>query len=260
MSTSKTITRTDLANILNEVLPCPSPVSFLGKIASVQYKGTSTGWEYTGMSFTVPPGHRYLVSLYTGWSSGKPIGLGIGYSPTLGAEGYPYYNFENANGITSTPIWALSPNTYYVFAKRATTPSSTNNHEVYAWDFHSGVMPVTDLQADYIVEQGTSGNWTYRKWNSGVAEAWMGPVSAGSITMTSAWGYGYYSSLKTYYLPSSLFTSAPALQVHGNLTGGLGGFTLSNQSNGTSFDGYWWSTKSETRTTYLNAYAKGKWK
>lgn len=25
---------------------------------------------------------------------------------------------------------------------------------------------------DYVVEQGTSGNWTYRKWNSGIAECW----------------------------------------------------------------------------------------
>ena len=28
------------------------------------------------------------------------------------------------------------------------------------------------LIADYVVEQGTSGIWTYRKWNSGVAEIW----------------------------------------------------------------------------------------
>lgn len=32
--------------------------------------------------------------------------------------------------------------------------------------------------ADYIVEQGTSGIWTYRKWNSGIAECW------GSATVT----------------------------------------------------------------------------
>lgn len=25
---------------------------------------------------------------------------------------------------------------------------------------------------DYVVEQGTSGIWTYRKWNSGLAECW----------------------------------------------------------------------------------------
>lgn len=28
------------------------------------------------------------------------------------------------------------------------------------------------LSVDYIVEQGTSGIWTYRKWNSGIAECW----------------------------------------------------------------------------------------
>lgn len=28
------------------------------------------------------------------------------------------------------------------------------------------------IKVDYIVEQGTSGIWTYRKWNSGIAECW----------------------------------------------------------------------------------------
>ena len=32
----------------------------------------------------------------------------------------------------------------------------------------AGTLPV----ADYVVEQGTSGIWTYRKWNSGLAEYW----------------------------------------------------------------------------------------
>ena len=32
----------------------------------------------------------------------------------------------------------------------------------------AGTLPV----ADYVVAQGTSGNWRYRKWNSGIAECW----------------------------------------------------------------------------------------
>lgn len=28
------------------------------------------------------------------------------------------------------------------------------------------------LKVDYVVEQGTSGSWAYRKWNSGLAELW----------------------------------------------------------------------------------------
>ena len=45
--------------------------------------------------------------------------------------------------------------------------------------------------ADFVVEQGTSGIWTYRKWNSGIAECW------GSQRMltatTSVWGALYAS-------------------------------------------------------------------
>lgn len=33
----------------------------------------------------------------------------------------------------------------------------------------SGTLPV----ADYVVAEGTSGNWRYRKWNSGIAECWL---------------------------------------------------------------------------------------
>ena len=48
------------------------------------------------------------------------------------------------------------------------------------------------VPTDYVVAQGTSGIWTYRKWNSGVAECW------GIHTMTSAcnlvWGALYYSN------------------------------------------------------------------
>lgn len=31
---------------------------------------------------------------------------------------------------------------------------------------------IDDAFVDHVVEQGTSGTWTYRKWNSGLAECW----------------------------------------------------------------------------------------
>ena len=34
------------------------------------------------------------------------------------------------------------------------------------------VNAINELSVDYIVEQGTSGIWSYRKWNSGVSECW----------------------------------------------------------------------------------------
>lgn len=53
-----------------------------------------------------------------------------------------------------------------------------------------------DAIADYIVEQGTSGAWTYRKWNSGIAECW-GHFGT-TTTSNGAW---------TINFPSELFKS-----------------------------------------------------
>ena len=47
---------------------------------------------------------------------------------------------------------------------------------------------------DFIIEQGTSGIWNYRKWNSGYAELW-GVVSVNTAVNT-AWGSMYVGSTK----------------------------------------------------------------
>ena len=48
-----------------------------------------------------------------------------------------------------------------------------------------------DNAADYVVEQGVSGKWSYRKWNSGIGECW-GIFSTDSLAINSAWGSMYY--------------------------------------------------------------------
>lgn len=59
---------------------------------------------------------------------------------------------------------------------------------------------------DYIVEQGTSGIWTYRKWNSGVAECW----GRGSFTINSkgtVWNQTvYYFGLTTIDYPFTFYS------------------------------------------------------
>lgn len=42
----------------------------------------------------------------------------------------------------------------------------------------------TRFVTDYVVEQGTTGIWTYRKWNSGIAECWGKASLKGSTTMS----------------------------------------------------------------------------
>lgn len=63
--------------------------------------------------------------------------------------------------------------------------------------------------ADYITEEGTEGIWTYRVWNSGVAECW-GTLEQ-TITGWTTWGTLYEGTASTHTAtyPNGLFSSAP---------------------------------------------------
>lgn len=136
------------------------------------------------------------------------------------------------------------------------------SEEVLYWD-GSNWVSLFGLQNDYVTEQGTSGAWTYRKWNSGVAECW----SRQSISKSGAWtswaGGVYIDSWDgtSFNYPSNLFINVPVFI-----------FTMESTS-------YTWaspfgtSTAAKTpaivfmrpgATSSLNAtvnlYAKGNWK
>ncbi len=66
---------------------------------------------------------------------------------------------------------------------------------------------------DYVVENGTSGNWTYRKWNSGFLEAWF----MGSVTFTTEDGpyNGMYRHVQLLD-NLSLFVSTAAIFAGGS--------------------------------------------
>ena len=70
---------------------------------------------------------------------------------------------------------------------------------------------LADLGADYIVEQGTSDGWTYRKWASGVAECW-GEVTV-RASITDAIGAMYMKVTDYFSWPDALFSAAPKI-VH----------------------------------------------
>lgn len=66
-----------------------------------------------------------------------------------------------------------------------------------AWDMRLKGAPV----ADFLVEQGTSGIWTYQKWNSGIAECW-GEYS-GSVSVSNHLSSAYHSNSITVNYPIS---------------------------------------------------------
>ena len=75
----------------------------------------------------------------------------------------------------------------------------------------SGTLPV----ADYVVEQGTSGAWTYRKWNSGIAECWCAVNDTVTYEVAAFGGYLYYTGAHSY--PFN-FISAPTVSYNATFT------------------------------------------
>ena len=82
-------------------------------------------------------------------------------------------------------------------------PGSTTAPNGTVW-LQYGTTWIDDA-ADYVVEHGTSGIWTYRKWNSGIAECW-GRTAAATYSHTSSSGSSYYTT-SNVSLPSGLFTT-----------------------------------------------------
>lgn len=66
------------------------------------------------------------------------------------------------------------------------------------------------LNCDYVIEEGQSGIWTYRKWASGIAECW-GEIR-NTPTKWTKWGELYYSEpVFNGIYPNGLFLDAPSV-------------------------------------------------
>lgn len=126
-------------------------------------------------------------------------------------------------------------------------------------DFVDGLIMSGSGMADYVIEYGTEDFWTYRKWNSGIAECWG---ETGTITLTnySTYGgfYGYYTQIN---FPSGLFISRPkSLQYTAYVGGGfaLTGTNTNNTKDLTNL--YALCSGSGSQQTIWKVHAIGNWK
>lgn len=116
------------------------------------------------------------------------------------------------------------------------------------------------LSTRMVIESGTSGIWTYRKWSDGTAECW-GMIDQ-SFTPNTAWGSTKYTALPIQTFPSGLFNSTPKVTATASKTSGNGIpiVTLEKISN-TTFAGFI-DELSGTVYTYpvkVSFYAIGTW-
>lgn len=122
-------------------------------------------------------------------------------------------------------IRIYGPNTGYGALTYADTTTTNKVSIIPATDgtlINSG--NITSYIKDYITSQGTSGNWTYKVWNSGFKECWYkGTVATSSW---NAWGnvYEAASRLENLTFPVT-FSAIPSytatVSLYGTTSGGV---------------------------------------
>ena len=141
---------------------------------------------------------------------------------------------------------------------------------IFDWsetDFNFNVpITVQGKSLDFIVEEGTSNGWTYRKWNSGLAECWK--ILTHTTTMDSAWG-ALYCGKTLMSRQSYPFTFAEKpVEIVNLLASGNAGW-LTPESGGNGMNGQYATaiynvvrpnSVSTAQTFNFDFYVRGRWK
>ena len=140
--------------------------------------------------------------------------------------------------------------------------NSTDMTSSEVTSFVNGLNMTGSKTADYVVEQGTDGVWTYRKWQSGIAECW-GITPTASYAITSTYGSLYYVDATLCTFPTNLFISVPAVNIARTPNGGVGTglvFAAINSVTTTNVKAYIANSTSGTWNFNFSISAKGRWK
>lgn len=117
-----------------------------------------------------------------------------------------------------------------------------------------------DLAADYIVSQGTSGIWTYRKWASGVAECWLESelTITGSTPVANMNGSAYLSYVDVD-LPFT-FKTQPRGVANGVLGTGTGFVNVWCRNGHNEITVYVTGNQNNAAITIRSMIVTGRWK
>ena len=121
---------------------------------------------------------------------------------------------------------------------------------------------------DYVIAQGRSGIWTYRKWNSGFAECWC--TASNKVATNTKWGNVYYYqalqggyTLPFTFIQTGDFQDDPQGFVDIQTPGGNYSFQIANRCTTTAAPkGYVMCPVQQTSEieTYFTFYIRGRWK
>ena len=116
---------------------------------------------------------------------------------------------------------------------------------------------------DYVTDQGTDGDWIYRKWNSGISECWATATTTAATNTSDGGGYVSASAVTPGDFPTGLFIATPNVQVtcnSGNVIGSVTSYANPSTTSAGSYKLYRVSSNTNTGTKTFNFYCIGKWK
>lgn len=120
------------------------------------------------------------------------------------------------------------------------------------------LQTTVDSMMDYVIDQGTSGGWRYRKWKNGYYECWY--RASTNVSITTAWGGIYYGEIPAVSFPIT-FKSEPVM-VHtvDVAQGGAWGVSARCSTTSAGIMYLFRPTSSSSVAAVHNIYAYGRWK
>lgn len=220
----------------------------INELTEEQYKTAKESGVLNPDAFYMTPGTKNITET-------TPISKG-GTDATSASEARVNLGFEYGEEIPSH-IPATGDGAVYF-------RTTEENGPLPITEGGTGAITVEEIhtnlgQADYVIEQGIDGIWTYRKWNSGIAECWGSDTTSSSAG--SAEGNVYWSRSNTYSFPGSLFIAAPTVDI--SVGCGTSYLTWASINTLTKDAVAWYyvhDTSTAKSTIYNNITAKGRWK
>lgn len=188
----------------------------IGKMSTVPASGSSgkfeCGWDANfDKSVSIDGILNTNKNIYMGGSKGQTSGLSIVFSNPDSSE-----NPHNSYIYGGNPAAQIAIGCW----------DNKNGRNIWSYNDSSNTFAIGSSDAtisikgaalsDFVVQQGTSGNWYYRKWNSGRAECWGNiPINT---AITGSIGSIYYAAIENIAFPSGLFINKPLVFANSTST------------------------------------------
>ena len=190
-----------------------------------EVKGNYFNGSFGATANTLQVQYRYKENngAYGDWITLTPSLSGNSYSITVDLEGLNYqslYTFEARaiDKVTTIPSGEKKVKTTPVF------DWGENDFHIHGDLFVEGIIQSNAAGGDTVIESGNNGSYAYRKWSSGLMEAWRSATSTVSVTSSGTSGALYFTDqvALTTNGAAAQFVSLENVQVTVNKVSAIG--------------------------------------